>query len=100
ALATVFIAVSPALAQPPRDVLVVGMEAEPPGLDPGQALGTHSLRVTYEIFDTLVVTRDDSTDVVPNLAESWQVSPDSPAWTVQLRPGVRFRERNPADPAA
>ncbi len=41
-------------AQTPRDVLVVGMEAEPPGLDPGQALGIHTLRVTAEIFETLV----------------------------------------------
>jgi len=31
-------------AQAPRDVVVVGMEAEPPGLDPGQALGRHTLR--------------------------------------------------------
>src|SRR5215813_14514341 len=37
---------SPAVAQIPRDVIVVGMEAEPPGLDPGQALGLHTLRVT------------------------------------------------------
>src|SRR5439155_7498306 len=39
-------------AQAPRDVVVVGMEAEPPGLDPGQALGLHTLRVTAEIFET------------------------------------------------
>ena len=52
-------------AQTPRDVLVVGMEAEPPGLDPGQALGIHTLRVTAEIFETLVATAPDSTDTVP-----------------------------------
>ena len=30
---------SPAIAQAPRDVVVIGMEAEPPGLDPGQEIG-------------------------------------------------------------
>ena len=74
-LAIVLLA-TPSSAQAPRDVLVVGMEAEPPGLDPGQALGLHTLRVTAEIFETLVATRPDSTEVIPGLAESWTTSPD------------------------
>ena len=74
-LVLVLLWTSDAAAQPVRDVVVVGMEAEPPGLDPGQALGLHTLRVTYQIFETLVTTPDDSTDVVPGLAES----PDSRA---------------------
>ena len=41
ALAAILIFTAPAGAQISRDVLVVGMEAEPPGLDPGQALGLH-----------------------------------------------------------
>jgi peptide/nickel transport system substrate-binding protein len=91
---------TPSLAQTPRDVLVVGMEAEPPGLDPGQALGLHSLRVTAEIFETLVVTAPDSTDVVPGLAESWTTSADGLAWTFKLRRGVRFHDGTPLDAAA
>jgi len=39
---------STAAAQPARDVVVIGMEAEPPGLDPGQALGLLMLRATYQ----------------------------------------------------
>jgi peptide/nickel transport system substrate-binding protein len=89
-----------AWGQAPRDVVVVGMEAEPPGLDPGQALGLHTLRVTHQIFETLVTTPDDSTDVVPGLAESWQVSPDGLAWTFKLRRGVRFHDGTPLDAAA
>src|SRR2546426_72034 len=79
-------------AQAPRDVVVVGMEAEPPGLDPGQALGLHTLRVTAEIFETLVATPDDSTDVIPGLAESWTTSSDGLTWTFKLRKGVRFHD--------
>src|SRR5438445_7142332 len=79
-------------AQAPGDVVVVGMEAEPPGLDPGQALGLHTLRVTAEIFETLVATPDDSTDVIPGLAESWTTSSDGLTWTFKLRKGVRFHD--------
>ena len=91
---------SPAGAQVPRDVVVVGMEAEPPGLDPGQALGLHTLRVTAEIFETLVATRPDSTEVIPGLAESWTTSPDGMVWTFKLRRGVRFHDGTPLDAAA
>src|ERR687887_2850435 len=90
----------PAAAQTPKDVLVIGMEAEPPGLDPGQALGLHTLRVTPQIFETLVTTPDDSTEVVPGLAESWQVSPDGLTCTFKLRRGVRFHDGTPLDAAA
>jgi peptide/nickel transport system substrate-binding protein len=89
-----------AWAQSGRDVIVVGMEAEPPGLDPGQALGLHTLRVTHEIFETLVNTRDDSTEIVPGVAESWQVSSDGLGWTFKLRRGVRFHDGTPLDAAA
>src|SRR5262250_1718591 len=104
-VAAIVLAIVPLLptaspAQTPRDVLVVGMEAEPPGLDPGQALGLHTLRVTAEIFETLVATRPDSTEVIPGLAESWTTSPDGLTWTFKLRRGVRFHDGTPLDAAA
>ena len=99
-LAALVLPPAPASAQVPRDVVVIGMEAEPPGLDPGQALGLHTLRVTHEIFETLVTTPPDSTDVVPGLAESWQTSPDGLAWTFKLRRGVQFHDGTPLDAAA
>src|SRR5881397_3810014 len=98
-LASVLLA-TPIPAQTPRDVLVVGMEAEPPGLDPGQALGIHTLRVTAEIFETLVATAADSTEIVPGLAESWTTSADGLTWTFKLRKGVRFHDGTPLDAAA
>lgn len=99
-LALVLFWTSPVAAQPTHDAVVVGMEAEPPGLDPGQALGLHTLRVTYQIFETLVTTPDDSTDVVPGLAESWQTSPDGLTWTFKLRRGVRFHDGSARDAQA
>src|SRR5437870_6910753 len=98
--AAVLVVTAPALAQIARDVLVVGMEAEPPGLDPSQALGLHTLRVTAEIFETLVATPDDSTEVIPGLAESWTTSSDGLTWTFKLRKGVRFHDGTALDAAA
>src|SRR5947208_14644756 len=98
--AAVLVVTAPALAQIAREALVVGMEAEPPGLDPGQALGLHTLRRTAEIFETLVATAVDSTDIVPGLAESWTTSSDGLVWTFKLRKGVRFHDGTPLDAAA
>src|SRR5215510_14871182 len=98
-LATLLLA-SPAVAQVPRDVVVVGMEAEPPGLDPGQALGLHTLRVTAELFETLAATRPDSTEVIPGLAESWTTSPDGMVWSFKLRRGVRCHDGTPLEASA
>src|SRR5690348_2193837 len=100
AFAAVLVLASPGAAQVARDAIVIGMEAEPPGLDPGQALGLHTLRVTHELFETLVATPEDSTEVVPGLAESWSTSPDGLAWTFKLRRGVRFHDGTPLDAAA
>ena len=100
AVLAVLLLTAPATAQIARDVIVVGMEAEPPGLDPGQALGLHTLRVTAQLFETLVATPDDSTEVVPGLAESWTTSADGLAWTFKLRRGVRFHDGTPLDAAA
>ena len=100
ALAAVLLCLAPAHAQGARDAIVVGMEAEPPGLDPGQALGLHTLRVTHQLFETLVATPDDSTEVVPGLAQSWTTSPDGLTWTFKLRRGVRFHDGTPLDAAA
>src|SRR5262245_9166767 len=99
ALAAVVLA-GPATAQTPREVLAVGMEADAPGVAPGQGLGLPTLRVTAEIFETLVGTAADSTDVVPGLAESWTTSSDGLAWTFKLRRGVRFHDGTPLDAAA
>ncbi len=44
------------------------------------------------VFDGLVETNFDTTEVEPALAESWTVSPDGKTWTFKLRKGVRFHD--------
>ncbi len=44
------------------------------------------------IFDGMVETNYDTTEVEPGLAESWTMSPDGKTWTFRLRKGVRFHD--------
>ena len=44
------------------------------------------------MFDGLVETNFDTTEVEPALAESWTVSPDGRTWTCKLRKGIKFHD--------
>lgn len=67
----------------------VGMMSNPPTLDPVFATDTSSAEVLYNIVETLV-TYDNEGDVVPQLAESWDISDDGLVYTFHLRKGVKF----------
>ena len=67
--------VAPVTAQP-AGTLVVGLVAEPVNLDPPQVTDLNSNRVGRRIVETLVTFPEESTQVVPGLAESWTISKD------------------------
>jgi peptide/nickel transport system substrate-binding protein len=75
--------------------LIYGRGADSITLDPAQATDGESLKVTKQIFDTLVDYKDDNTEVVPGLAERWEHSPDGKVWTFHLRKGVKFHDGTP-----
>src|SRR5262245_55083457 len=89
----------PAIAQP-AGTLVVGLVAEPVNLDPPQVTDLNSLRVSRRIAETLVAFAEDSTPIVPWLAESWTVSKDGLWYTFKLRKGVKFQDGTPLDAEA
>jgi oligopeptide transport system substrate-binding protein len=45
-----------------------------------------------------LVTFNPQLDVVPDLAESWDISPDGTVYTFHLRPGARFHDGKPVTP--
>jgi peptide/nickel transport system substrate-binding protein len=65
-------------------------------LDPHRATSTLSLQVWSLIYDTLLAT-DASGAPVPNLAKSWEVSPDGLVYTFQLAEGVMCHDGTPLD---
>ncbi len=91
--------VAPAVAQP-AGTLVVGLVAEPVNLDPAQVTDLNSNRVGRRIAETLVTFPEESTRIVPGLAESWVVSKDGRRYTFKLRKGVSFHDGTPLDAEA
>lgn len=88
-----------AIAQP-AGTLLVGLVAEPVNLDPPQVTDLNSLRVSRRIVETLVTFPDESTQIVPGLAESWTIAKDGLTYTFKLRKGVRFHDGTPLNAEA
>ncbi|MCM3079204.1 ABC transporter substrate-binding protein [Brevibacillus invocatus] len=72
--------------------LIVGRGGDSVGLDPIRETDGESFKVTENIYDTLVGYEEESTKVVPSLAEKWEVSPDGLTYTFTLRKGVKFHD--------
>ncbi|ELK40726.1 ABC transporter substrate-binding protein [Brevibacillus agri] len=72
--------------------LIVGRGGDTVGLDPIAQTDGESFKVTENIFDTLVGYAEESTEVVPSLAEKWEISPDGLTYTFHLRSGVKFHD--------
>ncbi len=75
---------------PPPNVLTVGLEANPTNLDPRHATGAAAVRIVPLLFNSLVAL-DPSGQVVPELAESWEI-PEPTRYVFRLRSGVRFHD--------
>ncbi len=90
---------APVAAQP-AGTLVVGLVAEPVNLDPPQVTDLNSNRVGRRIVETLVTFPEESTQVVPGLAESWTISKDGLQYTFKLRRGITFHDGTPLNAEA
>ena len=62
---------------------------DPPTLDPHLTTDTASANFIVEIFGGLV-TIDRDLQIVPDLAENWDVSSDGRVYTFHIRPDARF----------
>src|SRR5690625_4693637 len=71
------------------DELQYAISAQPPTLDPHMTTAGNTRAISRNIFETLVVN-DSEYEVVPMLAESWDISDDNKMYTFYLREGVKF----------
>ncbi|MEQ9258762.1 MAG: ABC transporter substrate-binding protein [Roseovarius sp.] len=75
-----------------KDDLIIGIQLEPPHLDPTSAAAGAIDDVTYSnIFEGLTRFGPDGS-VNPGLAESWEISDDGTVYTFTLRDGVTFHD--------
>jgi peptide/nickel transport system substrate-binding protein len=71
--------------------LVVGAAFDIKTLDPARGFEQIGGMVHKATYDTLVTLDDnDVGHIVPDLAESWDISPDAKTFTFHLRQGVKF----------
>src|SRR5690606_31065953 len=74
------------------DCLISRMPAEMESLNPYTSTDAYSSRITELVFDSLLDIDDATLDVLPKLAESWEVSDDHLSYTFHLRPDVHFSD--------
>ena len=73
----------------------VNIGTEPPTLDPGQANDTASNRVIEQLFLGLVDVDDNTGEIKPELASSWQFSSDRKVFTFTLRNDALWTDNTP-----
>jgi peptide/nickel transport system substrate-binding protein len=85
---------------PAANTLIYARGGEAERLDPIHISSGESVKVVNNLFDTLVTFADESTQIVPCLAERWQTSADGRTWTFELRANVKFHDGTPLDAQA
>ena len=78
-----------------NDALIYGRGSETDTLDPINSNSGETAKVLVNIYDTLVTYADDSMEIVPSLAKSWESSDDGLTWTFHLRDDVKFHDGSP-----
>ncbi len=81
-------------AEKPRygGTLVFGRGGDSVGLDPAFETDGNSFMVCDNIYDQLVTYAEESTEIIPDLATKWEISPDGLTYTFHLRKGVKFHD--------
>ncbi len=86
---------SGASSQPAADqVLRVDLGGEPPTLDPTQATDSQSIQVLRSITRPLAYF-DKDLQVVPGLADSWDINTDGTQITFHLKDGIKYSDGSP-----
>ncbi|MES2532745.1 MAG: ABC transporter substrate-binding protein [Pseudomonadota bacterium] len=86
--------------------LVVGLSGEPSVFDPNRQFSYETYRIDLHIYESLVAEnlarpfKEGPPEIIPALAESWQVSDDATTFTFKLRKGVKFHDGSDFDAEA
>ncbi len=81
-------------AAPRGGTLRVGLNADPPNMDPHQSTAAVDRQVFQNLYDKLVDI-NQSLEIVPMLATSWQITDGGRTYAFKLRQGVVFHDGTP-----
>src|SRR5690606_33890506 len=93
--ATALTLASPAMAQTPPNILVIGQIAEPASLDPHVSTASNDFRIAVNIYDGFVRNAPGTLEIEPALAPDWTISADGLEYTFNLREGITFHDGTP-----
>ncbi|MAE77561.1 MAG: ABC transporter substrate-binding protein [Planctomycetes bacterium] len=68
---------------------------EPESLDPAKVTGVPEGRVLRALFSGLTVQAPDSSESLPDIAESWNISPNGKVYTFRIRKTARWSDGSP-----
>jgi peptide/nickel transport system substrate-binding protein len=80
-----------------KDTLVYGTTEKVTDMDPANAYDFHTWEIFYNIYRGLMGYPPGKTNLVPELAESYEVSEDGKVYTFKLKKGLKFSDGTPFD---
>ncbi|WP_174614592.1 ABC transporter substrate-binding protein [Virgibacillus ihumii] len=84
----------PVTTKEDKDTLIIGLDDDPPQLDPHRSSAAVDRQVFQSLYNTLVDLNEDL-EIVPELAKEWKISEDGKTYTFQLQEGVVFHDGTP-----
>lgn len=82
------------LEQAPRGTITISLSTSPNSLDIPLAADRNASTAGWQLFDSLVWVNADG-EIVPDLAESWEISEDDAEYIFHLRDDVVFHNGEP-----
>lgn len=80
--------------------LTIAEALQPSSLDIATEYEAAAMAVNRVVYERLVQYDQDTTEIAPELATSWEVSEDGKVWTFHLREGVKFHDGTPLNAEA
>ncbi len=93
-------ATSPASAGDKATTMTISLDGEADTVDPHVAASRAFTLLDRNVYEPLVGLKQDTTELEPVLAESWEVSADLLTYTFKLRKGVKFQDGTAFNAAA
>lgn len=75
--------------------IVIGVTDKVTDLDPANAYDFFTWEVLNNVMEGLVKYKPGTLEIVPGLAERWEVSADGKVWTFYLKPNLKFSDGTP-----
>ncbi|MCY4072464.1 MAG: ABC transporter substrate-binding protein [Chloroflexi bacterium] len=85
------------IEDPDDDNVIYMQNAEPISLYCNDTWDGETFRACHQVHESLLDFQKGGVDVIPGLAESWDISDDGRIWTFHLRQGVVFHDGSSLD---